>query len=153
MRKRKEWFAGTIIYDGNGGHDTKFLVVRQRINVNGHTHEKIGFAGGMRSKNDHTIQRTANRETRDETGLRLKDENTAPESIFSGPGLGHKKVLLRFPLSAFEGELRKEEVPDGDYIISPPEWMTLTELRHSPILPRFHREGLEDTARDLGLVR
>jgi 8-oxo-dGTP pyrophosphatase MutT (NUDIX family) len=150
MRKRQEWFSATIIHRGTGS-STQFLIIKQNP-FDPQYPEKAGFPGGMRSRKDQSYLRTAERETRDETGLKLK-RGITPEAIFTIVDHGQKKVFFRYCFSDFEGELRKEMRDDGDAVLLPPRWATLEELLRCRVLARAHRLALLDTAENMGLVK
>ncbi len=138
-RKRQKWFGASAVYDGEGAQ-TRFLLIR-------HAGGRVGFAGGMRG-DDKTAHATAVRETREETGLKLK-KDAVPEAVFTFPGSDHRKVFHLFHISAFEGELLTEPHDDGGEEIQAfwEHWD-----RAIPILSYAHKAAAEDFVRHMGLV-
>ncbi len=145
---RKKWWAGIVTVRGRD--QSLELLVQKSIPDNPRFPEKVGFPGGMRSKKDQTKRGTAARETRDETGRRLK-EKAVPLTELSVVDRGQPKTFFVFQDSDFEGQLRDKPIRDGTEIILPPEWVSRTRAQVS--VCRSHQPGLLETLKYFGLVK
>ena len=146
---RQNWFAAAVIYKEAENGCVTFLLQKSEA-IHPRYPAKIKFPGGMRGRNDKTSQRTVAREVREETGLKLK-KGGYPQVVFSVVDHDRTKKFFLFNALAFDGELRKEELLDGDSRLFPPYWADLNEAQIS--LCSSHQPGLIEALKYLGLMR
>lgn len=81
----------------------------------------------MHKVSDRDFEATIRRELPDETGLRVR-QGAKLLSPFGYKLDEQWKYLFILKRKQCRGRLRKGEIPDGESILSEPQWLTYTEL-------------------------
>ncbi len=127
MKSKIDRYVGIIVFR-IGPAGPEFLVFRCRgIAGTKHRFVLIKFIGGSSHPCEVNAVTTLRRELFEEAWLKLKLK-AKPKRLLSKADGTHRKLFYLVNINDCEGILRKSIIFDGDELLYPPSWATVTEL-------------------------